>query len=79
MYNMPQKSNKNSTKFDEELFLEIAKEMGIEVAEGPGLDMVDGKEVDVMDLLFNEDHGFFRTARTAPSPQKPPQDSPEDS
>ena len=67
---------KNSTKFDEELFLEIAREMGIEVAEGPGPDMVDGKEVDVMDLLFNEDHGFFRTDS---SPQKPPHDSPEDS
>lgn len=73
---MPQKPNKNSEIFDEELFLEVAREMGIEVAEGPGPDMVDGKEVDVMDLFFNEDYGFFRTNRPS---QKPPQDSPEDS
>lgn len=72
---MPKKPNKNSEIFDEELFLEIAREMGIEVAEGPGPDMVDGKEVDVMDLFFNEDYGFFRTH----SSTEPPQDSPEDS
>ena len=67
---------KKQKKFDEELFLEIAREMGIEVLEGPGPDMVNGEEVDVMDLLFNENHGFFRTV---PSSPKPPKKFPEDS
>ena len=38
--------------FDEELFLQIAKEMGIEVVEGDGKDMVNGEEVDVMKIIF---------------------------
>lgn len=38
--------------FDEELFLQIAKEMGIEVVEGDGKDMVNGEEVDVMKTIF---------------------------
>ena len=38
--------------FDEELFLQIAKEMGIEVIEGDGKDMVNGEEVDVMKIIF---------------------------
>lgn len=38
--------------FDEELFLQIAKEMGIEVIEGNGKDMVNGEEVDIMEIIF---------------------------
>lgn len=38
--------------FDEELFLQIAKEMGIEAIEGDGKDMVNGEEVDVMKIIF---------------------------
>lgn len=38
--------------FDEELFLQIAKEMGIEVIESDGRDMVNGEEVDVMKIIF---------------------------
>ena len=38
--------------FDEELFLQIAKEMGIEVIEGDGKDMVNGEEVDIMEIIF---------------------------
>lgn len=44
----------NNSGFDEELYLEIAKEMGIEVAEGPGPDEIDGKPVDVMNLIFGK-------------------------
>lgn len=44
----------NKSGFDEELYLEIAKEMGIEVAEGPGPDEIDGKPVDVMELIFGK-------------------------
>ena len=46
--------------FDEELFLQIAKEMVIEVAEGPGRDMINGEEVDVMDIIFGKDSPFYR-------------------
>lgn len=49
---MSKKQNKSG--FDEELYLEIAKEMGIEVAEGPGPDEVNGKPVDVMNLIFGK-------------------------
>lgn len=38
--------------FDEELFLQIAKEMGIEVVESDSKDMVNGEEVDVMKIIF---------------------------
>lgn len=38
--------------FDEELFLQIAKEMGIEVSFDGGKDMVDGEEADVMKVIF---------------------------
>lgn len=38
--------------FDEELFLQIAKEMGIEVLEDGGKDMINGVEVDAMDIIF---------------------------
>lgn len=44
----------NNSGFDEEFYLEIAKEMGIEVAEGPGPDEIDGKPVDIMKLIFGK-------------------------
>lgn len=44
----------NNSGFNEELYLEIAKEMGIEVAEGPGPDEIDGKPVDIMKLIFGK-------------------------
>lgn len=38
--------------FDEELFLQIAKEMGIEVIESDDKDKVNGEEVDIMEIIF---------------------------
>lgn len=38
--------------FDEELFLQIAKEMGIEVSEYSGKDMIDVAELDVMKIIL---------------------------
>lgn len=38
--------------FNEELFLQIAKEMGIEVSFNGGKDMVNGEEIDVMKIVF---------------------------
>lgn len=38
--------------FDEELFLQIAKEMGMEVSFDGGKDIVDGEEVDVMKIIL---------------------------
>ena len=46
--------NQNKRGFNEELYLEIAKEMGIEVAEGPWPDEVNGKPVDVMKIIFGK-------------------------
>lgn len=38
--------------FNEELFLQIAKEMGIEVIESKGKDMMNGEEVDIIEIIF---------------------------
>lgn len=38
--------------FNEELFLQIAKEMGIEVIESNGKDMMNGEEVDIIEIIF---------------------------
>ena len=38
--------------FDEELFLQIAKEMGIEVSEDSGKNMIDINELDIMGIIF---------------------------
>lgn len=38
--------------FDEELFLQIAKEMGIEVSEDGGKDMIDVAELNVMEIIL---------------------------
>lgn len=42
--------------FDEELFLQIAKEMGIEVSEYSGKDMIDVAELDVMEIILAPFH-----------------------
>lgn len=42
--------------FDEELFLQIAKEMGIEVSEYSGKDMIDVAELDVMKIFLEPFH-----------------------
>lgn len=42
--------------FDEELFLQIAKEMGIEGTEYSGKDMIDVAELDVMKIFLEPFH-----------------------